>query len=144
MTTTGQPAAPPDPTNAPTVLPRESRPWLVRWRYEFFGLVAAVVMFCLSLTPSLLPRSYLFQGLISGVLAAVGYGLGTLAVWLGKQVIGRTPPRLGPVAWMVLAGAAAIVCILFVYLGARWQTQIHRLVGLDPPPATCWCCPLRW
>lgn len=134
MTTTGRPAAPPEPTHASTVLPRQPRPWLARWRYQFSGLVVAVVMFCLSLTPSLLPRSYLFQGLISGLLTAVGYGLGTLTLWLGEQVTGRAPLRAGPVAWKVFAGAATMVCIVFIYLGARWQTQIHRLMDLDPPP----------
>ncbi|GIE95032.1 alpha/beta hydrolase [Paractinoplanes rishiriensis] len=103
-------------------------------RYQFSGLVVAAVMFCMSLTPSLLPRSWLIQGLISGLLAAVGYGLGTLTVWLGKQLTGRTPPRPGPIAWRVLAGVATVGCVIFIYLGARWQTQIHRLVGLDPPP----------
>jgi uncharacterized membrane protein len=133
MTTTRQPATPAEPARGAAVPPRERHGWLGRRRYRFSGLVMAVVMFCLSLTPSLLPRSYLFQGLISGVLTAVGYGLGTLAVWLGKQVTGRAPPRAGRIAWTVFAGAAAIVCVVFIYLGARWQTQIHRLVGLVPP-----------
>jgi uncharacterized membrane protein len=91
-------------------------------------------MFCLSLTPSLLPRSYLFQGLISGLLMTIGYGLGTLCVWLGEQVTGRRPPRAGPRAWWIFAVVAAVGGVGSVYLGARWQTQIHRLVGLDPPP----------
>jgi uncharacterized membrane protein len=112
----------------------QPEPWSTRWRYRFSGLAAAVVMFCLSLTPSLLPRGYLFQGLISGLLAAIGYGLGTLAVWLGEQVAGRTAPRVGPMAWKVFAGAATIACVVFLYLGSRWQTQIHHLIGLDPPP----------
>lgn len=36
------------------------------------GLLGAVVLACLSLTPSLLPRPPLFQGVVSGVAAAVG------------------------------------------------------------------------
>ena len=37
------------------------------------------LFFCLSLTPSLLPRDWLFQGLIGGMNAAIGYGIGVFA-----------------------------------------------------------------
>ena len=37
------------------------------------------LFFCLSLTPSLLPRDWLFQGLIGGINAAIGYGIGVFA-----------------------------------------------------------------
>ena len=36
------------------------------------------LFFCLSLTPSLLPRDWLFQGLIGGINAAIGYGVGVV------------------------------------------------------------------
>ena len=36
------------------------------------------LFFCLSLTPSLLPRDWLFQGLIGGINAAIGYGIGVV------------------------------------------------------------------
>ena len=62
---------------------------MTRWRYEFGGLAVAIIFFCLSLTPSLLPREWLFQGVISGLLTAIGYGLGVLVVWLGEQLSGR-------------------------------------------------------
>ncbi|GGN99070.1 hypothetical protein GCM10010112_92540 [Actinoplanes lobatus] len=102
--------------------------------YQFSGLVAAAVMFCLSLTPSLLPRGYLYQGLISGLLTAVGYGLGVLTAWLGRQIIGRPLPEAGPRAWRILLAAATVAGAISVYAGARWQTQIHQLIDLDPPP----------
>ncbi|MBG0565873.1 alpha/beta hydrolase [Actinoplanes aureus] len=110
------------------------RMWLHRRRYTYSGLAGATVMFCLSLTPSLLPRGYLFQGLISGLLAAIGYGIGTLGVWLARQLSGRTPAVPHRRAWQVLAGLAP-VAIVVLFLGARWQAQIHRLIGMDPPPA---------
>ena len=36
-------------------------------RLKFVGVAFGAVFFCLSLTPSLLPRDWLFQGLIGGV-----------------------------------------------------------------------------
>ena len=67
--------------------PRSRHPLLVwAWsllRLKFLGVAFGALFFCLSLTPSLLPRDWLFQGLIGGVNAAFGYGLGVL--------IGRPP-----------------------------------------------------
>lgn len=47
---------------------------LLRWawsllRLDFAGVAVGALFFCLSLTPSLLPRDWLFAGLIGGVNA---------------------------------------------------------------------------
>ena len=70
--------------------PRQRHP-LVVWawsllRLKFVGVAFGALFFCLSLTPSLLPRDWVFQGLIGGVNAAFGYGLGV--------VIGKTTYRV--------------------------------------------------
>ena len=53
----------------------------------------------LSLTPSLLPRGPLFQGLVSGAAGAIGYGIGVFAVWLVRYMRSKDTsppaPRLG-------------------------------------------------
>ena len=48
----------------------------------------------LSLTPSLLPRGPLFQGIVSGAAGAIGYGLGVFGVWLVRFMRSRptSPP----------------------------------------------------
>ena len=38
----------------------------------------ALVFLCASLTPSLLPRGWVLQGVVSGVTAIIGYGIGSL------------------------------------------------------------------
>ncbi|MDA7901886.1 hypothetical protein N9B54_03690, partial [Mariniblastus sp.] len=52
--------------------------WFVRYfdSFSFIGLVFAVLFFSASVTPSLLPRNFLFQGLLSGFALAAGYGVG--------------------------------------------------------------------
>ncbi len=45
-------------------------------RLDFVGIAFSALFFCLSLTPSLLPRDWLFGGLIGGINAAIGYGIG--------------------------------------------------------------------
>src|SRR5919107_4914222 len=47
--------------------------------YTLPGLLSALVFTCLSFTPSLLPRSGLVQGMVCGINAAIGYGLGVFA-----------------------------------------------------------------
>ncbi|WP_250008947.1 alpha/beta-hydrolase family protein [Actinoplanes sp. M2I2] len=108
---------------------------MARLRYTYLGLAGALLFFCASLTPSLLPRGWLFQGLIGGLLAAVGYGAGVLGGWLARWISGRPAlPVPSRTAWRVLAGAAAVLIVVFLWLGSGWQAQIHRLVGLSPPP----------
>lgn len=98
------------------------------------GLAGAVLFACLSLTPSLLPRAPVFQGVVSGIAAAIGYGLGLLAGRLARRVFswrpGERARRFARVA-LVVGGAAVLVVSLVV--GARWQREIHRLVGAEEP-----------
>jgi uncharacterized membrane protein len=48
------------------------------------GCCGALIAGCLSFTPSLLPRGGIVQGLIWGITAAIGYGLGVLAAWIWR------------------------------------------------------------
>lgn len=123
------------PGTPPAAAPPQGwwRRLLHRWHYGFVGLVAALIFFCLSLTPSLLPRGNLLQGLVSGVLTATGYGLGVLVVWLAGKLVRRPLPGPTPVAWAWLAATAGVAIVVFLYLGADWQHEIHQLMGMAPP-----------
>ena len=59
--------------------------WFSRYfdSFSFIGLVFAVLFFSASVTPSLLPRNFLFQGLLSGFALATGYGVGG---WIVKPL----------------------------------------------------------
>jgi uncharacterized membrane protein len=118
----------------PSRLTRARKRMLGRWRYSYTGLVGATVFFCLSLTPSLLPRGHVLQGLISGISAAIGYGLGVLVLWVVRMLSNRPLPAPGRVARWSLAGTAVVAVAVFLYLGSGWQRDIHRLMGVDPPP----------
>jgi uncharacterized membrane protein len=45
-------------------------------RFSLAGLTAALICFCLSLTPSLIPRAWLLQAVVSGLTAVIGYAIG--------------------------------------------------------------------
>ena len=66
--------------------------WWVR-RYTFIGTAFGLVFVWFSLTPSLLPRGPLFQGLVSGAAGAIGYGLGVFIVWLVRYMASKDSAR---------------------------------------------------
>jgi uncharacterized membrane protein len=103
-------------------------------RYTWSGTVAAVLFGCASLTPSLLPRGWVLQGLVAGVTAAIGYGLGVTVAWFVAEVSDRrVTPGVRRGAWKALAVAGSVLCLAMLWLGARWQRDIHQLMSLDPP-----------
>ena len=63
-----------------------------------FGLAA--VFYCLSFTPSLLPRPYYLQGVVAGITAATGYAVGTTAGALAR-LSWRPSERTVRIAWRV-------------------------------------------
>ena len=98
------------------------------------GVAFAVGLACLSATPSLLPRPPVSQGILTGVAAAVGYGLGVFFAWCWRGL--RDRPRTAWPSWahwvLLVGGTAA--CLLALVLGARWQNEAHRLAGTQPTP----------
>lgn len=108
-------------------------------RLGFVGVAFGALFFCLSLTPSLLPRDWLFQGLIGGINAAFGYGLGVLIGATVERFVLRgaswwPPPR--PVLFSLKATvvvAAPAACVVMLIPAAGWQRQVSELLGIEGP-----------
>lgn len=100
-----------------------------------WGLTAATIMFTLGLTPSLLPRDWFYQGLVSGVAAGAGYGIGIVAHVLRSWFGGG--PHLSRRARRVLdvvLGAAALAWLTGMVIRARgWQAELAELTGAPLP-----------
>jgi len=63
-----------------------ARAWPARWWHlSRAGLFFAAAYFLISTSPSLLPRTWYYQGVISGLSTAAGYGLGVVLGWLVRR-----------------------------------------------------------
>lgn len=108
-------------------------------RLDFLGIAFSALFFCLSLTPSLLPRDWLFQGLIGGIYAAIGYGIGVFVERMLHRFVLRRRPWWPPpkrvfsalkALTVVAAGAA---CVLMVIPAAAWQRQVSSVMDMQGP-----------
>ncbi len=99
------------------------------------GLSVAVLSLCLSLTPSLLPRTWLQQGVISGLSAAFGYVVGVAVGWLVNRFVRVSrSPRVRRVAWQGLAVLGVPLVAVSLYQASLWQRDIALLMGQRPQP----------
>ncbi|MFD1946928.1 alpha/beta hydrolase [Nocardioides aestuarii] len=106
--------------------------WVARQaRAPFAATSGAVVLFCLSLTPSLLPRLALSQALLSALCLLLGYGAGALLGWLVRSCGGHLSGQARSRAWRVLAALGGAACLVFLLLGLRWENEVRVLVGMD-------------
>jgi uncharacterized membrane protein len=95
------------------------------------GCWGALIAGCLSFTPSLLPRGGIVQGLIWGITAAIGYGLGVLAAWIWRAFADRDPRRPRRRSWLVFLISAAVLIVVSFGLGQYWQHEIRKLMGVS-------------
>ena len=96
------------------------------------GLLLGTLLFAASLTPSLLPRTFVTQGLLSGCCLAGGYGIGVFGSWLWACTELMPPNgRLLRVAKLAAAAGCAIIAIISLWHAASWQNSIRQLMELE-------------
>ncbi|MER5886076.1 alpha/beta hydrolase [Streptomyces sp. NPDC001941] len=100
-------------------------------------VAVAVFFFWASLTPSLVPRPWLLQGVVGGITGAIGYLLGTLLLALARAValvprVPRLSHRVRTRAWQVFWVAAPLLTVWFVSDSAHAQRRLRQLQGLAP------------
>lgn len=140
MTDTDTEAEGAEATDSEPAQPPPQKDWWVR-RYTFFGTAAGLVFIWLSMTPSLLPRGPLFQGLVSGAAGAIGYGLGVFGVWLVRYMRSKnTSPPAPRWAWIVLVVVGLIGQTLAIIWFHVWQDDVRDLMGV--PRLDFWDHPL--
>ncbi|MGB3811962.1 MAG: alpha/beta-hydrolase family protein [Shinella sp.] len=107
--------------------------WRLLLSFSVTGLILGTLLFAASLTPSLLPRTYVTQGLLSGVAMACGYGLGVLlsALWFWLE-LPEPKDRVQLALKAVAGGLSGVVVLVFLWRTAEWQNSIRTLMHLPP------------
>ncbi len=97
------------------------------------GVLIGTLFFAVSLTPSLLPRSFQLQGLLSGVSFAAGYGIGVFLRWLWFYM-GLPPFSRQIERWTkwIAATLCGVVTAIFLWKASEWQDSIRTIMGLEP------------
>ncbi|SCX28241.1 putative membrane protein [Agrobacterium sp. DSM 25558] len=97
------------------------------------GIVVGTVLLCASLTPSLLPRTFVMQGVLCGFSFAIGYLIGVflkdIAIYLGLPQPSRHDKRG---VLFVVSLAAIVAAVGFLWQAATWQNSIRALMELEP------------
>ncbi|MFF3601791.1 alpha/beta hydrolase [Kitasatospora indigofera] len=113
---------------------RAVRDW---WRLDPGGVVLGFVLAALSLTPSLLPRPALLQGVIAGLSFAVGYAVGALLLAIARPLLRRMTtwrPTSATVRWAWIGfGIVALgLGAWYGLLAVGWQNEVRSLVEMPP------------
>ncbi|WP_347877157.1 alpha/beta-hydrolase family protein [Streptomyces sp. 8K308] len=116
---------------------RPSSEWLIRRWPDLTAALAATFFFWLSLTPSLVPRPWYYQGAIGGITAAIGYGLGALLSWIYRLLFPWRPSELVRArCWLAFLVLLPFAIAFLLGRSADGQRELRRLQEL--PPTLTW------
>ncbi|TNB46954.1 hypothetical protein FF124_15515 [Martelella lutilitoris] len=108
---------------------RQSRSW---YSISIFALSLGLVFFAASLTPSLIPRGWPLQGVLAGLVMALGYMIGRflLSLWRALQI----PEPRG--AWRTVGRAVVLVASLGLLafclsMWTEWQNSVRSRVDME-------------
>lgn len=97
------------------------------------GLIFGLAFFCVSLTPSLLPRDYVVQGVLSGTVFSVGYCVGWVGnfVWKFMELRGGGG-KISRVATLMAVITLILICIYNLCQMTIWQNSIRLQMEMSP------------
>lgn len=111
-----------DPRRGVTVLGLAALPMLL-----------GLIFFAASLTPSLIPRSWVVQGALAGLLTAIGYMLGqfVLVVWRAVE-LPQLSGRHARMAHVAIAIPVLAIWTFAVVRAGHWQDTVRTRVTMEP------------
>ncbi|MET3927302.1 alpha/beta-hydrolase family protein [Devosia sp. 2618] len=106
-------------------------------RYSTGGWLLGLLFFALALTPSLIPRHFVTQGILCGCTFAAGYGIGVFLSWLWDYLELSWPnERLALWIGRSLVLACLILALVFLWFSTGWQNSIRAVMGVAPVEAS--------
>jgi uncharacterized membrane protein len=110
----------------------ERGPW---HSFSTSGLLLGTLFLAASLTPSLLPRSFSTQGVLSGYSLATGYGIGVFGRWLWAYMeLPQPKGRVLRVVKLAVATGCAVVAVISLWHAAGWQNSIREAFRIQALP----------
>lgn len=99
-------------------------------------ILLGLLFFAASLTPSLIPRGPEVQGILGGLVTALGYLLGQIIalLWFAAEMprLSGRPARV--LTW--IASAAVVAFFLWVLASSlTWQNDLRQKMGMEPADA---------
>jgi uncharacterized membrane protein len=118
---------------------RNNRFRIFSTRFSGPGMLVALLFLALSLFESLLPRTGLFQGIVSGITIAIGYGLGALGHWLWVYFeIPKLKGKARLIIGRIVVGVLGFFVIFSMWHFVGWQNELRELFGMDPVSPMVW------
>lgn len=112
---------------------------LHRFHVPVLPLLLGALFFAMSLTPSLLPRNWWLQGILGGVVAALGYVIGRFLLMLWRQMhLPSLSGRAATVAHGVVALPVVAVTAVCLREATAWQNDIRLRMGAEPVEEARW------
>ncbi|MBX8824186.1 alpha/beta-hydrolase family protein [Ochrobactrum sp. SFR4] len=108
--------------------------WLEKfWNsLSLIGMLLGTLFFAASLTPSLVPRPFLIQGVLSGACFAIGYGIGVFLFWLWNYLeLPKPKGRISTIIKITAMAVTIITAMVFLWHAADGQNSIRNLMGLE-------------
>lgn len=101
--------------------------------FSTIGLIFGLAFLCVSLTPSLLPRDYVVQGVLSGTAFSAGYCVGWFSHFVWKFMELKGGARVfSRVATLMAVAILTLVCIYNLSQMTIWQNSIRLLMEMGP------------
>ncbi|MBO6899264.1 MAG: alpha/beta-hydrolase family protein [Shimia sp.] len=108
--------------------------WLRRWifRFSLRSFLLGLAFFAASMTPSLIPRGAVEQGVLGGVVIATGYLLGqTLSLIWQAADLPRLGGRIGTVFDAVLTLAVMALTVWILAYSLEWQNELRGKMDME-------------
>lgn len=98
----------------------------------FMPLCLGLLFLAASLTPTLIPRDWLVQGVLGGLVMALGYLIGRALVSLWRLLELPEPGgRTALIARLILGIPAGIALVLCLFSARSWQNGIRERMGME-------------
>ena len=120
----------------PSSVVRKERGHVTILGLDFVGLVFALFFFAWSLSPSLLPRDWVVQGIVSGITSVTGYGVGLVLIFPVRRWVEPLfswwplERKVQLTVEIVVAALATSTVVGTVLAAANWQRDIELRMGM--------------